>query len=199
MAHPALAGFLDRMDAIVAMTNDPHEVADRTAVRLAELLSHPDFLEERHRRPGVDDYRQHVVHVHPEGLYSIVALVWTPGQGTPVHDHRCWCVVGVLEGQEREERYRLHADGGDEWLSHRSVTRHGPGSTSALVPPDEDIHRVVSDADGTTISIHVYGADIAACGTSVNRVFDLALRETDTRAVVSWRERDDELAGHPDS
>ena len=117
--HPALRSFVEQMDALVASSDDPHEIADGTARHLEGLLSHPEFLEDRHREPGTDDYRQHLVHVHPEGRYSVVALVWTPGQYTPIHDHRCWCVVGVLEGQEREERYLLQSEAAGEWLASR--------------------------------------------------------------------------------
>ena len=47
-------------------------------------------------------YRSHVLHIEPDGAFSIVALVWRPGQVTPIHDHVTWCVFGVIEGVEYE-------------------------------------------------------------------------------------------------
>ncbi|MCC5948369.1 MAG: cysteine dioxygenase family protein [Nitriliruptoraceae bacterium] len=199
MIHPALARFIERMDTLVDSTDDPHKIADVTGDLVAEhLLSEPDFLEDRHRVPSDDEYQQHVVHVHPEGKYSIVSLVWQPGQATPIHDHRCWCVVGVLEGKEREERYAFHAEGDQEWLTDEGVGVYDPGQVCRLVPPDEDIHRVVNASESQSISMHIYGADISQVGTSINRVFDLPIRERVEAAGTdaSWRERDPGLPAH---
>lgn len=188
--HPALANFVIRMDNLVAGSDDPHHVAEACGRHLAELLEHPECLAPTHRQPDDEAYRQHVVHVHPEGRYSIVSLVWLPGQATPIHDHRCWCVVGVLKGREREERFSLHAEGDDEWLADEGATLYDPGQVCCLVPPVEDIHRVVNAADDVSISLHIYGADIATVGTSINRTFDLEVRDGSAATATSWRKRD---------
>jgi 3-mercaptopropionate dioxygenase len=186
-----LTRFVDRMDAAVAASGDPHSNATHAAAYLAELVRHPEFLEDRYRRPAEDRYRQHVVHVHPEGKYSVVSLVWKPGQVTPIHDHRCWCVVGVLQGQETETRYHLREDAGGRFLVLWEEHTYQAGSVCSLVPPDENIHQVANaGADGVTISMHIYGADIAAVGSSINQVFDhpVVPRETVVTAPrVSWR------------
>ena len=48
----------------------------------------------------------------------------------------------------------------------------GPGHVEALVPPAENIHEVTAAGSGKTISIHVYGADIEARGTSILRRYE---------------------------
>ena len=48
---------------------------------------------------------QAVLHVAPDGVFSVVAVVWQPGQTIPIHDHGSWCVVGVYEGEEEEISY----------------------------------------------------------------------------------------------
>lgn len=174
--HPALTTFLERMDGLVSSTDDPHKIADVTGDHLAGLLAHPVFLEDRHREASEDGYNQHVVHVHPRGLYSLVSLVWMPGQVTPVHDHRCWCVVGVLEGLERETRYSFHAAGDEQWLVDKGSGLYQPGQICRLVPPEEDIHKVANGGPATAISLHVYGANIAEVGTSINHTFDQPVR-----------------------
>ncbi len=194
--HPALVTFIERMDELVASTSDPAAIAAGVEERLPPLLAETAFLEDRFRRPSEDGYQQYVVHVHPEGLYSIVSLVWQPGQSTPVHDHRCWCVVGVLEGREQESRYSLHAKDDEEWLVERSGVYYHPGEVCSLVPPQEDIHRVgnASEDGAPTISMHIYGADISEVGTSINRTFDLPVRagsEGDPGTEISWRAHDD--------
>ena len=45
-----------------------------------------------------DDRCAHNQYVEPDGSFSIVALVWRPGQITRIHDHITWCVFGVIQG-----------------------------------------------------------------------------------------------------
>jgi predicted metal-dependent enzyme (double-stranded beta helix superfamily) len=160
---------------------------------LRPTLADPALLEERHREPADDRYRQHLVHVHPAGRYSIVALVWKPGQATPIHDHCCWCVVGVWQGLERETTFELHEDAASLCLTPRSSAVASPGDVSVLVPPDEDIHRVENSGTSLAISIHVYGGDISVLGSSINRRFDDDLVRAPSHAAetpVSWRSLD---------
>jgi 3-mercaptopropionate dioxygenase len=151
------------------LVDDPHAVAER----LRPLLADDAWLAADHRRPGTDRYRQHLLHVSPCRRLSVVALVWRPGQRTPIHDHVAWCVVGVLKGVEREVRFRLVDDGGAQALESVGEVEAHPGHVEAIVPGgDDDIHLVEAAGDGLTISIHVYGADIEARGSSILRRFD---------------------------
>jgi 3-mercaptopropionate dioxygenase len=159
--HPAFAGFLRDAEASI---EDPHAIAER----LRPLLAQDGWLAPEHQAPDTDRYRQHLLHVSDCRRLSVVALVWRPGQGTPIHDHVSWCVVGVYRGIERETRYRL-IDGA--LVTTETIEAH-PGHVEALVPPDENIHRVEAGGSDLTISIHVYGADIERLGSSVYRRFD---------------------------
>src|SRR5215208_5266669 len=156
------------LDRLVAAERDPHVVAARTGVLLRHALADDALLEPRHREPAADRYRQHIVHVHPRGLYSVVALVWKPGQATAIHDHVTWCVVGVWRGLEREVQFERAGDG----LVANGETTCRPGDVSVLVPPEEDIHRVENAGEELAISLHVYGADISVLGSSINATFD---------------------------
>ena len=193
---PPLVRFTDAMDRAVAASNDPSTLAAHASVELVDLLAHPEAIVDEHRVSSSDDYLQHVVHVHPEGRYSLVALVWQPGQETPIHDHRCWCVVGVMEGEEEERRYRLVEHDGESALVLTGTQRHPRGSVSSLVPPEENIHRVSNSSGERTLSLHVYGDDIARCGSSINHVFDSGLVRADLSdeeisgaRPQSWRNR----------
>lgn len=189
-----LARFLGAMDDAVASSGDTAERAAAAAALLPDLLAHPEAITAEHRVPSDEGYQQHVVHVHPEGSYSLVALVWRPGQATPIHDHRCWCVVGVLEGEEDEERFHLVEHGDHRGLVRTGTERQPAGSVCTLVPPQENIHRVSNASPGgLTVSLHVYGDDIARCGSSINEVFDERLLLPDHAAPdggvpLSWRE-----------
>jgi 3-mercaptopropionate dioxygenase len=142
-----------------------------TAVAAAVQATAPDpraLLGREQRRGSADGYCQHVLHVEADGSFSIVALVWRPGQATPVHDHVCWCVVAVVQGEERETLYEHRG----RRLAAASTACHGAGSVSACEPPG-DIHRVSNEGDDVAISLHVYGADVEALGTSIRRCYEV--------------------------
>jgi predicted metal-dependent enzyme (double-stranded beta helix superfamily) len=184
--------LIGSMDELVATESDTSTVAARAASLLRHVLHDPALLADRHVRPHADRYRQHVVHVDPEGRYSLVSLVWRPGQATPIHDHRCWCVVGVWRGSELETRYGLVEDGKREFLLVRGSSTSHAGDVSVLVPPEENIHRVENCGDGLAVSLHVYGADIGALGSSINRVFGqpVAPGPRADAGLVAWRTRE---------
>ena len=183
-----LSDFIADVDAIRRRPATPVQIGDAVASRLTALVADGSWLQARYRMPAEDRYQQHVLHVADDGGFSVVSLVWKPGQKTPIHDHVSWCVVGILEGVERERRYWLHEADGERYLVHRFDRIAKPGETSAIVPPDEDIHQVNNAGDDLAISIHVYGADIAKLGTSINHRFDdLPIREKADGRQVSWR------------
>jgi predicted metal-dependent enzyme (double-stranded beta helix superfamily) len=180
------------LDALVDAGLDDAVVAAHVGASLRPALADPLLLETRHCEPGDDRYRQHLVHVHPAGRYSIVALVWKPGQATPVHDHRCWCVVGVWRGLEAETTYELFGQD-DPYVVPVGSTVSMPGDVSVLVPPDEDVHRVENCGETLAISVHVYGDDISVLGSSINRQFAadrIVVRPRFDDAPVSWRALD---------
>jgi 3-mercaptopropionate dioxygenase len=161
----ALTSFIADVEQCL---DDPQAIGDR----LAGLLACDGWLAPEHRVADADHYRQHLLHVSPTRRLSIVALVWLPGQRTPIHDHVSWCVVGVYEGRERETRYRAIEADGARWLQEVDSIDAEPGHVEVIVPSVEDIHSVTAVADGPTISIHVYGADIERLGSSIYRRFD---------------------------
>jgi 3-mercaptopropionate dioxygenase len=165
MTSTALTAFASDADRLV---DDPHAVG----ARLQELLAEDGWLAPEHRVGSEDHYTQHLLHVSPCRRLSIVALVWLPGQRTPIHDHVSWCVVGVYEGRERETRYRALEVGGERWLEPVGSVDARPGHVEVIVPSVEDIHHVTAVGDRPTISIHVYGADIERLGSSIYRTFD---------------------------
>jgi len=167
-----LTDLVTRIRTVVARGLPDGETAAQVARYLEPALRQPGLLEPQHREGSADGYTQHILHVEDGGSFSIVALVWLPGQCTPVHDHVSWCAVGVYEGQETETLYRLAGRKGRRQLvvSGHAVNRRG--EATGIAPPG-DIHHVSNSGATTAISLHVYGADIARLGSSIRRVYDL--------------------------
>src|SRR6185436_7476001 len=88
-----------------------------------------------------------VLTAEPDGSFSVIGLVWRPGQITRIHDHLTWCVFGVIQGIEHEELF-------DADLNLVGESDNHLGDVSGFAPPG-DIHRVHNTSDTTAISIHV--------------------------------------------
>src|SRR5258708_3543372 len=78
------------------------EAAARVAAALRGRLPGPAILSPEQLAGDPDGYQTHLVHAEPDGSFSIVVMVWLPGQTTPVHDHLTWCVTAALQGTETE-------------------------------------------------------------------------------------------------
>ena len=163
---PTLCELIRTLDDVVDTTPPARQPAT-VALALAPYLGHQHLLRDADRRSSSDRYRTNVMHVHPRGAYSIVALVWQPGQRTPIHSHRSWCVVGVHEGRELERSFRVAAGGLVQVDEHVLEQGH----VTWLLRDERDIHDVANADVTTTISIHVYGLDYAAAGSSILDVY----------------------------
>jgi predicted metal-dependent enzyme (double-stranded beta helix superfamily) len=166
--HPArqMAQLVAGVRAAVSAQEDWDDAVQRVTRALRRHLPTPAVLSAAQRRGDPSGYRSHVLHAERDGSFSIVALVWLPGQVTPIHDHLTWCVFGVIQGAEREERFMLD----DGRLVPTGLDVNRDGDVSGAAPPG-DIHRVRNVGDETAISIHVYGTDVSRMGSSVRRVY----------------------------
>ena len=170
------AGARQCLDSLISAVRAATRTGDswaETAGLVADVLwlrmPSQDILTAEQRYGDPAGYRCHLLHAEPDGSFSVVALVWRPGQATPIHDHVTWCVFGVIQGAEHEERYVLRDDG---WLEQHGASVNVTGDVAGLAPPG-DIHRVRNAGTENAISLHVYGTDISRLGSSVRRIYDL--------------------------
>ena len=173
---PELEALATATRAAVRAAADWPRAADLVAAQLRRHLPSPDVLTLEQREGDPERHRSHVLHVEPDGSFSIVALVWRPGQTTPIHDHVTWCVFGVVQGVEYEELFRL--DEHRACLVEAGASANETGEVSGFAPPG-DIHRVRNAGAETAISIHIYGTDVSRIGSSVRRSYELPVRSED--------------------
>lgn len=154
-------------DFITAATREmAHErpESQRLAIlreQLAALVGRDDWLPDELARPHPEFYRQYLLHADPLERFSVVSFVWGPGQRTPVHDHTVWGLIGMLRGEEIAQPYAQDAAG--RWLPQGPAARLRPGDIEAVSPTLGDVHEVRNAFDDrTSISVHVYGANIGA-------------------------------------
>lgn len=168
------AGLIGGIRAATSQHADWQQTAELVARELRGHLPGPGFLTPDEQAGDPAGYRSHILHTEPDGSFSVTAMVWRPGQVTPIHDHVTWCVFGVIQGAEYEELYMLSAGG--TCLAEVGRSQNGVGEVSGFAPPG-DIHRVRNSGRDVAISIHVYGADITRLGSSVRRTYDLPVLE----------------------
>ena len=176
--HEALAEFVDSCEAVIADTAGAAERVTQLAPAMRELAAAAErFLSPDHYRCDNEHYARNAVHIAASGNLSLFALVWLPGQWTPVHDHGTWGVVGIVRGILEERSYmsatgEIVADSGIR-LKRGGVILLNPGSVSSFVPNPDHIHMTGVPGDREPcISLHLYGRNMNSfhiydveCGT----------------------------------
>jgi predicted metal-dependent enzyme (double-stranded beta helix superfamily) len=165
---PELAAFARRVEVLVGRGLDERALTAAVREELEALLAAGLELPESRTRPDPERYVMYPLHVAADGSFSIASAVWDVGQGTPVHGHETWGVVGIWRGVEVETRFAkpavpdvpLVAQGTDEWVA---------GQVTVCCTTDDDVHQVRCGGNEPVVGIHVYGADI---GTLPRRSYD---------------------------
>jgi len=119
-ADVGLTQLIDGIRSVVAHDLDWDATAKLVADELAMALPHIDGLTPVQRLGSAERYTHHTLYVDPGGQFSILAIVWRPGQHTRIHDHVTWCAFGVLQGVEDEELFDADLN-----LVGRNVKRAG--------------------------------------------------------------------------
>lgn len=165
MPTSALDRFIAASQARAARHAEPADCVAAIAPLMHELLQDADsFLAPQHLRADLAHYARNAIHVSADQSLSLYALVWTPGQWTPVHDHGSWGVVGVLRGVLEERSYirtGVHGEEARIALQRGGVILLGPGSVTSFVPNPDHIHVTgVSAERAQVVSLHLYGRNM---------------------------------------
>lgn len=152
-------------DIDLAATVPLHWRHRAVAEAMQPYLRLPDLLRGLSCPCSPDRYVRHLLHAAPE--HTVLALVWRPGQMSPVHGHRSWCALGIHQGHMVETLFVPGQDGpvptGCAQLAVGDIS-HGPAAPEA-------IHRLANLGTATSISIHVYGAPYDRLGDQVNHIW----------------------------
>jgi 3-mercaptopropionate dioxygenase len=158
--------FINAAESVIRRGRKPQDTVLAIEPLLRRLVTEPDWLKDKYRRAIPSKaYAQYLLYRPPDYAFSVVSFVWNPGQGSPIHDHCTWGVIGQFEGREEESRFRLLTNR----LERIGVVVARPGDVSHVYPPSRDIHQIVNRSARRTISIHIYGGDI---GSQRRHVYD---------------------------
>ncbi len=168
MSDYTLDAFLDDCRALVAQGESPADHVQAIAPAMHRLLNgERSFLKPAHYRSDPGHYARNAIFIAEDDSLSLYALVWLPGQWTPIHDHGTWGVVGVLEGRLDERNY-IRTDGGGAGatdgidLVRGGVILLDEGAVTSFVPNPDHIHVTGNGhAERRVVSLHLYGHGMA--------------------------------------
>jgi predicted metal-dependent enzyme (double-stranded beta helix superfamily) len=154
--------FVSDLKSITRAAKSPSVIVAEAKPLLARLLQNPDCLAPEYRRRGAIEYGRYMLQRASD--FNVTAIVWGPGDNAKAHNHDTWGLVGVVENEIQETRFRRLDDGSKTGYAKLEVTgvlKNSTGMVSCLIPPDDDIHEMHNVSDRNTVEIHVYGKDLA--------------------------------------
>ena len=159
----------DRLVEIVdaaMQSSDEAELTDRIKRGLCTLIKGGELeMPACVCTPASDHYARRLLYRSEKHGYSMVAMTWGPGQGTPLHDHAgLWCVEAVCVGAIRVEQYELAEREGDRFrFTHEDGVNASVGTAGCLIPPHE--YHTIRNASGDdcAVTLHIYGGDMECC------------------------------------
>jgi predicted metal-dependent enzyme (double-stranded beta helix superfamily) len=180
-----LQDLLRMLDQAVEAKDDETRCAGVAEALRTVVGSGNRFLDSELLEPVEGHYGRRLIHNDPAGRYTVIAMIWGEGQGTPLHDHAgIWCVECVYQGEVRVQSYARRADV-DSVKQVYNFELEGDvvtcvGEAGALIPPYE-YHVIENAGSPTAATIHVYGGEMEVC-----RVFE-------PRTEGGWRRVEKEL------
>jgi predicted metal-dependent enzyme (double-stranded beta helix superfamily) len=157
---PTVRSFVAQTRELIAAAASPQEACEALRPHFAALLADRDWLPEPFQAAVPESgmgggIGQWLLFRAADRSLCLFSLVVPPGSQTPIHDHLAWGLVGLYRGSQDEEFY---APGGGTIACTRRRPL-GPGDFYALMPPHDDVHRVRTTSEETSVSIHLLAND----------------------------------------
>lgn len=170
--HPLLAEYVHGVSGVLDAGN-PGSTPKMVAELVPPLFEADDLLRPDQRISDPECYKRHLLYAEPQGRFTLLALIWLPGQQTPVHGHNAWCVVGVLEGAIGVTTYSRD---NPHLADCRALSTSGDftvsaGTVSFARPDPEGIHRLTNASAKAVVTLHTYGMNLFDEPTAINKLY----------------------------
>jgi predicted metal-dependent enzyme (double-stranded beta helix superfamily) len=180
----SLQDFIADLDRITREETSQEKIVGAAKPLLEKLVRQPDCIDSRFRKRGATAYGRYMLHRAPR--FNVSSVVWGPGDSAKAHNHDTWGMVGVIENEIQETRFRRRDDGsrpGYAEVEAVAVLNNRAGMVSCLISPEDDIHEMNNVTERDTVEIHVYGKDL----TDMPRLrFDPAAKTVKTFASPKY-------------
>jgi predicted metal-dependent enzyme (double-stranded beta helix superfamily) len=167
---PLVRGFIDEVRAAIDRSGSAEEACRAVEPSFTALLADEEWLPSQFQIDAPESgmgggIGQWLLFRAADRSLCLFSLVVPPGAMTPVHDHLAWGLVGLYRGNQDEEFY----DPGRGRLQLVRRRPLEPGDYYALLPPRDDVHRVRTTSEVTSVSIHLLANDT---GCVLRHTFD---------------------------
>lgn len=147
----------------------PALMARQVSTALDGAAADTTLLSAQQRTGSAEAYRRHILAADPHGRFTVVSLVWWPGQSSPVHAHHTWCGYTVVEGALTETLYDWQA-----CVSVAATHQRRPGAASFTAAGRCGTHTLGNAGGAPAVSLHVYGVAPERVSTHVNECVPVA-------------------------
>ncbi|GJN66955.1 cysteine dioxygenase [Purpureocillium lilacinum] len=91
------------------------------------------------------------------GKSNLLVLVWSPGKGSPIHDHgNAHCLMKILRGDLTETRYAFPEEGEPEGPMKVISEKTYKENAVAYMADELGLHRVSNKGSDFAVSLHLY-------------------------------------------
>jgi predicted metal-dependent enzyme (double-stranded beta helix superfamily) len=184
-----IARICEALDAAFDSLHGVNDASFRAALApavggaLAQAAENAETLLTPAQREGSPHgYCRHLLAADAIGRYALVALVWQPGQASPVHGHHTWCGYTVLSGTLTETLFDWNEALG--CATYARTSSRAPGAVCFAHAGVGGIHRLGNTGPSQAVSLHVYGVAGERVATHVNDIVRIAM-PTPARALES--------------
>lgn len=172
--YPLKAADSPTLQALVRNLSDalPHggePDAERLASALNQAVGADDWLPPERRHANHERYVRHLIYADPRGQFSVLAIVWAPGQSSPVHNHRTWCGIAIYQGSLTETIFEKPRGKAAPVAAKREIRNKG---STIIDSTGLAIHQYSNHGRVNAISLHVYGVGGNQVSTGINRIFN---------------------------
>ncbi|OAA68386.1 cysteine dioxygenase [Niveomyces insectorum RCEF 264] len=90
------------------------------------------------------------------GKSNLLVLVWSPGKGSPIHDHgNAHCLMKILRGNLTETRYAFPDETKEGPLTITSEKTY-PENAVAYMADELGVHKIWNKGSDFAVSLHLY-------------------------------------------
>ncbi|CEJ84391.1 Putative Cysteine dioxygenase [[Torrubiella] hemipterigena] len=89
------------------------------------------------------------------GKSNLLVLVWSPGKGSPIHDHgNAHCLMKILKGNLTETRYEFPQEGSAPGSMKVISEKTYQENQVAYMADELGLHRISNQGDDFAVSLH---------------------------------------------
>ncbi|KAI1163009.1 cysteine dioxygenase [Nemania serpens] len=152
--HKLVASLTETLGPSSGLTSDDVDVT--SLMRLMKLYDSRYCDWEKYAFGDSDtDYTRNLID-EGNGKSNLLVLVWSPGKGSPVHDHgNAHCLMKILRGNLTETRYAFPRQGHSHALDIISEKTYSENEV-AYIADELGIHRMFNKSSDFAVSLHLY-------------------------------------------